>query len=235
MKRISPFILVLLLCLNLCACSESVTAENEILNENLVKYGEEFANHDNPAHEIAWLLAHVLNEKLHQNNIELNPSEFDLEKYGIDTEISEFGEELVVCAIVCQSQLISSGEFCGGAWIRVAWSSKTQELRNIYIQSNIADMDDEELVSYIFHNSTLQGVSDVYDEVMNVASVEIPRYTIRISKNVVSFELPGILGGVQRNIDFLPYSVQIKNGELYYSTGERVEFDSVWVFDPVGS
>lgn len=234
MKRILPLILSLLLCL-LCACSTHENTEDKVIIETLVKYGEEFANYDNPAQEIAWSLAQVLNERLHQSNIELNPSEFDLEKYDINTEISEFEEELEICAIVCHPHLISSGQFHGGAWIRVAWSSKTQELRNIYIQSNIADMDNEELVSYIFHNSTLQGVSDVYDEVMNVASVEIPRYTIRISKNVVSFELPGILGGVQRNIDFLPYSVQIKNGELYYSTGERVEFDSVWVFDPVGS
>lgn len=233
MKRIVSIILALIGCVLLCSCGASNTPETESVNENLQKFGGEFADSNDPAKEIAWSLATVLSQELQENNIELNPSEFDVGKYVKDTEISEFGEELEVYAIVCRPYLETSGEFRGGAWIRVAWSSMTCELRNIYIESNVAGLDNEALVESIFQSSTLQEMYGVYSELRSADTAEISNYRIHMIDNVISFEFPENGNSVARNIEILPHSVYVKNGELFYSNGERVLIDAGWVFNPV--
>jgi len=199
-----------------------------------MKYGEEYADSDNPAQEIAWSLANVLYDELYLNGIDLNPSEFDLEQRNIDTEISEFGEELDVCAICCQPTKISSGEFWGGAWIRVAWSSKTQELRNVFIMSNVKEYNNDEVIEFVFQNVPLVGIADAYNALEATDLVEFSQYSIHMKENIISSS--DSINGIATiyNMEFLPHSVYVEKNELYFSNGKRVSIDTDWFFNPTG-
>lgn len=218
MKKIIRIVIPILCLIYVTGCSKKETLQEE----NLIKYGTEYAECEYPSEEIAWDLLRCAEEEFQAYDIELNPQSVELEP----TKISEFDEKLELSAICCQPSgdyLVKDGMYSSGTlWIRTGWSTETSELRNIFISFHDDYMDS--LVFNIFHNSNIEGLSEIYDKLNETESIELNGYEMRIVDNVVALYFEDNVC----NIEFLPHNVHVENGKLFYSTGKEVNLDFNW-------
>ena len=82
----------------------------------------------------------------------------------------------------------------------------------------------DSLVFNIFHNSNIEGLSEIYDKLNETESIELNGYEMRIVDNVVALYFEDNVC----NIEFLPHNVHVENGKLFYSTGKEVNLDFNW-------
>lgn len=214
-------IVVVGLILVIIKLNNNSTVQN--IDENLKQYGTEYAESLSPAYDIAWELVRIAEEEFLMYDVYLNPSEVELEP----TKISEFQEELELSSICCQPY----ADFMNGSgtlWIRTGWSPKTNELKNIFAEFNDDYVDVDALMYSIFHYSEIEGLGEVYDKLAEAEIIEIDGYNMRIVDNIVALYFQDGWNNGYYNIEFLPHSVHVEDGKLYYSTGEKVDIDFSW-------
>jgi len=217
MKRFA-LILFTILCLTFVVGCE----KEETIEEDLVKYGTEYAECEYPADDIAWELAGIAQEEFLLYDAELNPKSTEVDP------ISGFDEELEVSLIHCQPYadfLIEDGMYHTPIhYIRIGWGLETGQLRNVLVSFYDEHIDVESLMYNIFHNSDIDGLGEIYDKLQEVEVVTANGYEMSIIDNVM------VLGPQEGyyNIWFLPHNVYVENGTLYYLTGEEVNIDIDW-------